>query len=500
MSALWYTGTATESIFPTLQNDIEADVVIVGGGITGLVTALQLSEAGQRVVLLEGYRIGQSNTGNSTGNLYATVAGGLDAISSKWDDDTVRQVVQCRSDAVDFVEQLTKRFNIDCQFNRCPLYLCLTRPDAEREQNLQQEYQVALAAGLSASIVNDIPELPFNWCKALRIENQAQFNPLRFCQGLAQALVRKGVLLFENSRVITADADTNKVTTADGSVTAPFIVHATHTPKGFNLLQAQMQVYREHCVSTTLTSGIYPEGIYWLPQHGKSIRSYHYNNEHHLAVVGEKHKTGHAEPDYDYIDKLQRYTQKHFSATTIDHSWSAQQFVPADLLPYIGKSGNDNVLVATGFAADGLTWGVVAGKILSDVILQRDNTYFALFDARRFTPVKSAKGWLAENAHVAKHLIKDHLTSPVTDSVEDVLPGEGRLVDIEGEKVAVYRSEDNQVCMLSPICPHLKCQVNWNSADRSWDCPCHGSRFNTDGSIIEGPALEPLKVKLPTGA
>lgn len=497
MSAIWNVARLTDQVYPQLRNSLEVDTIIIGAGVTGLTTALKLAEANQRVAVLEAWQVGSGSSGGSTGNLYSTVSQGLASIRAKWDDEVIGEVVALRRQAIDFIEDTTGRFGIKCDFARRPLYFCVSRNDKTFETQLQEEYAASLAADLPAALVSQVPGLPFPVEHGLRLENQAQYNPVKYAQGLAKVITDLGGLIFEDSRVCEVDADAGAVMTEHGEIRARHIVYATHTPKGVNLLQAEMQPYREYGVSAKPPQEG-PQGIFWVLDHAMSIRSYSHDNEQFLVLVGAKHKTGHEQPDHNGYTRLRDYAQSHFSANNTCHQWSAQQYKSADLLPYIGRSGHNNVYVATGFAADGLTWGTVAGAIISEQILGRTARGAELFNPRRFTPMKSAKNWARENAAVTKQLVEDYLTKDQLRSLEPVAPGEGKIVSLNGESLAVYRSLETKLSVLSPICPHMKCKVHWNGADSTWDCPCHGSRFATDGSVIEGPSFEPLATrKLP---
>jgi len=253
-------------------------------------------------------------------------------------------------------------------------------------------------------------------------------------------------------------------------------------------------VFREYGIAARLGSGGPPAASVWMK--GPSTRSIRtYQDAHgtrYLVVVGEKHKTGEGERGVDYAERLRSFASEHFDLEAFTHQWSAQQYSSADGLPYIGASGHDNVFMATGMGADGLTWGVVASEVITDLVQGRESPLADLLKPRRFTPVKSAKGWLAENKTTTRHLL-ERLHPHTADAALDQLPaGTGRLMDVDGEPRAVYRDDDGAVTVLSPVCPHLKCHVHWNQGERTWDCPCHGSRFDTTGSVIEGPALEGL--------
>lgn len=220
------------------------------------------------------------------------------------------------------------------------------------------------------------------------------------------------------------------------------------------------------------------------------------NGTNYLIVIGEEHKVGQQDNKEDYFRKVEDFTRAHFNGTTIEYRWSAQNYRPADGLPFIGRSvGSDHVYIATGFATNGLLYGPLAAAIITDEILGRTNPWEHTYTSKRFTPAKSAKGFVTENVNVAKQYIKDYLTHRHVMKLREVTPDEGGLVDVKGEKLAVYHDVNGQRIAVSPTCTHLGCIVHWNRMEKSWDCPCHGSRFSSDGEVIEGPAIAPLERK-----
>lgn len=493
MDSIWFAGGDHWGRFSALEGRIDVDTVIVGGGITGISTALRLSEAGQRVAVLEAARIGASNTGCSTGNLYGTVSAGLAQVRGKWGDDVTRDVAAMRMQAVDWVQETAARLGIDCGFARRPLFAGVAGDDPGQLETLEEEFAALQVAGLDPQWTDAMPGVPISLRRALHLERQAQFDPYCYTRALANALASRGVQLYEDSAVVDVDASDGRVTTAGGEAGARHIVFATHTPIGFNLVQAEMEVLREYGISATLASGAPPEGIFWIKDQGRSLRHHDVDGRRHLVVVGEKHKTGEPEPGVDYHARLRATVSSHFDVAAFEHAWSAQQFKSADALPYIGRSAHDNVLVATGFGADGLTWGTVAARLVAGLIQGKEEEATELLSPRRFTPAKSGKVWFAENATVVKHLIGDRLSGGDVARLGDVGAGEGRIVEFDGRKFAAYRSPSGDLSVVSPVCTHLGCHVAWNPEATSWDCPCHGSRFDTDGGVIEGPALRPLE-------
>ena len=493
MATVWNAATAQEQGYTALKEKTEADIAVIGGGITGLTVAQQLAEAGMRVVVLESHQIGRGNSGNSTGNLYSTLAKGLHKVRDKWGDQATRDVVRSREEAIDLIESLVDRFNIDCQFNRRPLYRVLTSEEPDLVKAMDKERDALRSAGLQVHEVES-QLYSFEVIRGLKLEGQAQFNPLRYTQGLARAASKSGAVIHEHSPVTKVDHGNGLVQTDSAEVHARHIVHATHTPKGINVLQTGMTSSREYGVSARISAPISPEGIVWLLDPFHSLRGYQVNGNNYVIAVGESHKVGEGKLGSSYFDRLKSYLANHFEVQGFEHQWSAQQFSSADGLPYIGRMhGAENAYVATGLAADGLIWGTLAGKIISDLVQDKTNPWSKRFDASRFTPVKSLKGLAEENATVTKHLVKDYLSPHQISKLEAVGSGQGQVVSLDGEKLAVYRDNSDRLSVVSAVCPHMKCIVHWNAAETTWDCPCHGSRFETDGTVIEGPALHPLQ-------
>lgn len=483
-------------VFPALDSDLDVDVAIVGAGITGITAAALLAQSGLRIVVLEAARVGLGTTGHSTGNLYAPVDSYLHKLASKWGDDKMLQVVESRRAAVDLIEKNTRDHALDCQFSRQPWVLYSMDASSDSDKLIEREYQAALKAGLDARVTNDLP-LPYPIDRALVVSHQAQFHPLKYVRQLAAAIRSEQYRICEQTAVVDYDDKAGILKTAQHTVRARQIVLATHTPKGANAVQTELGPYREYAVAAPLAGQSLAGGIFWSVGAEKhSTRLVEQDGKRYVLIIGEMHKTGQNDDPAAYR-KLEALLQARFQIDAAEFHWSAQQYRPADGLPYIGHAiGAPHLWVATGFAADGLTYGTLAATIIADAIAGKDNPYSELYSPRRFTPLKSASTFFKENLNVASHYMKDYLKSADATQLSDVARGEGRLVDIAGDKLAVYRDEAYQLHVLSPICTHLKCVVHFNQAERSWDCPCHGSRFAIDGTVLEGPALTPLQRRI----
>ena len=488
----------TEAVtFSQLQNDLTVDVAIVVGGITGITAAYLLSRAGKRVALLEAWDIARGSTGLYTGNLYAPVGEHLYKIEQSFNEETMRTVASSRSAAVDFIESIVHEFNIDCHFQRVPWYLFSNSVD---DTTVEKEREAARKCNLPVSDMVDAG-FPFPARTVLRVDNQAQFNPLSYTQTLASRIQNQDCQIFERTKVTKIENGSPCIVHTDmGKVTAQQVIMATHTPKGVYGVHTAMGPYREYALAVRLKpEANYPGGgIYWeqLAVEHYSMRPYSDETGHYLLILGEPHKVGQQEHTGEHFQKLEQALSARFPIDSIEYTWSAQNYKPSDKLPFIGPDGaNSNVYIATGFAADGLTYGTLSAMIISDQILGIDNPWSKTYDANRFTLVASAAEFIKENVNVAYEFVKDYISGNDEVHFADIQAGDGKVVEFDSEKVAAYRDETNQLHLVSAICPHMKCVVHFNAAYRTWDCPCHGSRFTIDGEVIEGPAIHALTKK-----
>ncbi|RNI24519.1 FAD-dependent oxidoreductase [Rufibacter latericius] len=480
---------AEEYHYPTLQGNLVADVVVIGGGITGITTAHLLAAAGKRVVVLEAHKVAESTTGYSTGNLYAPVGEYLHLLKKKYDQETVNTLTTSRIAAINLIESLVKRFSIDCHFKRVPWYLLTEH--TEEDSFIRKEYETALAAGLPAHLDN-APPLPFPVSSALRIDHQAQLNPMAYVKELAAYTAGINCLIFENSSVLEVEeGKTNVVHTQHGKVRAKQVIHATHTPKGIWFLHTLLGPYREYALAVSLNSP-YPEGTFWEyhGMHHHSMRPYtNDRGEHFLLILGESHKVGHKEDNEENFRKLEEFVRQRFDVKDVEYRWAAQQYKPADSLPYIGRkhSGSD-IYVATGFEADGLTYGTLAAMILSDLILERENPWAEMYSPTRHQPMKASAKFVKENVDVMMQYLKDLPYRSQVEELADINAGEGKNIELDGKNYGAYRDDAGKLHVVSAVCTHMACLVHFNKAEKSWDCPCHGSRFDVDGHVLEGPA------------
>lgn len=480
--------------YSQIDRDLSVDVTIIGGGITGITTAQFLKDKGLNVAVLEGRKIGQGTTGQSTGNLYVLTEYHLTDLHSKYDIDVLQKVINARGEAINHIRQNVANYNLDCEFKSQPMYVFQT----EETMDMDKELQLASDLGLGARELKD-PDFLFKYQKGLMLPDQAQFNPLAYTQQLAAHIADDNCQIFENSCVVAIDEDGNllKIKTVTHTVSSKYVVHATHTPKGLQVqYHTALGPYREYGIGVKLTDNKYPEGIFWgnFKNRKYSIRTFGAPDNPYLICVGSMHKVGQAEDNRNNIQELKEFVQQHFNVEQITHEWGGQNYKAADMLPYIGQmSSGSHEYIATGFSTDGLVYGTLAAKLISDHILNLPNPFADTFKAHRHQPFKAAKNFTKENINVVGKLVGDYFKKGASEDIDNLQPDQGKLLQLEEGKYAVYKTVKGNTVILSPICPHMGCTVHWNKAEKSWDCPCHGSRFDTYGNVIEGPAFHGLK-------
>jgi glycine/D-amino acid oxidase-like deaminating enzyme/nitrite reductase/ring-hydroxylating ferredoxin subunit len=492
-SSLWKGKAAKTACLPTLQTDLNVDVAIVGAGITGLTAAMLLVQAGKRVAVLDAHKAGDASTGNSTGNLYATVDLGLHTLEERHGLETMRRVVESRSAAIDLIEATVGRLNLDCGFQRVPWHLIGV--DAAHVGDIEKEALAAMRARLHADLRDDAP-LPIDAAlKTLRVEDQAQFQPLAYVRQLAQRIGGEDCLIFENTRVTAIDDAPAVVHTEHAKVSCQHIVIATHTPVGIHLVQSQLEVVREYGIAAPLHDSIPEPGVYWcIGRERHSVRTFTEHGRTYLVVVGSAHKLGEKEVGAERFQQLELFARDHFPIGPVEYRWSAQRYRAKDKLPYIGRNVDaEHTYIATGFSGDGLTYGTLAGMMLADEILGRGTPWRDLYAVERLAGDKRPEGFEKESSGPASPDQAVALGAGELAQLADLPPCQSRKIEVDGKPVAVYRSQDGRLQAVAGKCSHMGCDIRWNGAETSWDCNCHGSRFAPDGRVLEGPALAPLQ-------
>jgi len=491
--SLWV-GTTEAKRFHELHGDIEADVVVVGAGIAGLTAAALLKAQGRRVVVVEAGRVAAGATGYTTAKL--TVLHGLvfDDLARSFGDDGAASYANANLVGMATVADLAVRHGIDCELERRPAYTYTTDP--AMVDKIGAEVTAARRIGLVAELTTET-DLPYPVEAAIRIEDQAQFHPRKYCLGLAGAIDGGGSSVFEGTRALSVDesADACTVETDHGAIAAGFVVQATHLPfsdtGGFF---ARTHPVRSYAMCARL-DGPVPQGMYLsVDAPSRSVRSARMDGQEVVILGGESHKVGQDPDTRERYAALEEWARANFAVRSVAYRWSAQDHVSADHVPFVGpvSPGAERVLVATGFKKWGMSNGSAAGVLLADRIAGRENPFAGFFDTRRLNPGQSVKDLVKENANVVRRFVGDRLRTE-TRSVADLAPGQAAVV-VEGtQRVAAYRDPDGALHAVSPVCTHLGCTVTWNTAETTWDCPCHGSRFTCDGAVVECPAVTDLE-------
>jgi glycine/D-amino acid oxidase-like deaminating enzyme/nitrite reductase/ring-hydroxylating ferredoxin subunit len=470
---------------------LRADVAVVGAGITGLTTALLLQRAGRSVVVLEAERAGAGTTGATSAHVTSVLDVPYRDLLARLGEERASLVVAGCRRALDFVRSLA-RDRVSCAFEDCAGYR-YTESVAERAA-LEQELEAARALGVAASLCDVVP-LPFPVEAAVEFPDQGAFDPMAYLDGLAALFAQAGGRLCEGARVTAFEEskDGVRLETAIGTLTADSAVLATHTPPGINLVHAELTPCRSYLIAFRARTAL-RGGLFW-----DTAEPYHYlravrrNGDDLVLVGGGDHKAGREAAALDRYRQLEQFARERFGAIEVVARWSSQLYEPADGLPYVGRSPlGERLYVGTGYAGAGLVLGTLAAQLVAELVLGHPESKLAeLLRASRVPSPRAAGHAAVGNLDVALHLVGDRLQRGL-DTLAALGPGEGALVSVGGERLAVRRDAAGALHALASTCTHMGCVVHWNEAERTWDCPCHGGRYAADGRVICGPPLEPL--------
>ncbi|MFG2353424.1 FAD-dependent oxidoreductase [Streptomyces sp. NPDC048521] len=492
----YWLRTAPGPSHPALAGELDVDVAVVGAGMAGLSTAHELARAGLRVAVLEAGRVAAGVTGYTTAKLTAQHTLVYDRLRRTRGPEGARLYARSQSEAIEHAAALVAELGIECEWETRDAYTYVR--DQQRAQEVRAEAEAAREAGLPAAFTTETG-LPFPVAGAVRVTGQAQFHPIKYLRALTADLIARGGQVYEETRVVgLAEGEPCRLTTEAGAtVTARDVVIATHYPVFDRaLLFARLSPRRELVVAGVLRDGPDPEGMYITPEENtRSVRTAPYgaDGQRLLVVTGEHFTPGTGDPGAGF-DRLAAWAEEHFPGVALDHAWATQDNESTDTVPLVGRfhPGARHTYVATGFGGWGLSGGIMAGLLLTALITGRDCPWHELYDPRRLkSVVREAPSLLKTQAEVARHFVGDRL-KPAT-SVDDLAPGDGALVRAGGERIAVHRDDAGALHAVSARCTHLGCLVSFNRAERAWECPCHGSRFDVDGKVIQGPAVKPLE-------
>ncbi|MFJ7932923.1 FAD-dependent oxidoreductase [Sporosarcina sp. NPDC096371] len=481
--------------FPSLKEDVEVDVVIVGAGISGITSAYLLINEGLKVAIIEAGKVLNGTTGHTTAKITAQHDLIYDEFIHNIGRSNARLYYEANMEALKFIKETVEQHNIDCEFSMQDAYIYATTEKFARK--IDKEAEAYKKIGIEGELVDRIP-FDIAIQNALVMKNQAQFHPTKYLTHLIQLIVEKGGLIFENTTAVNIETGEQPVVlTRDGArVTGKHVLACSHFPfyEGLGLYSTRMYADRSYALAVK-TKKKYPGGIYIsADEPTRSLRSVTINGEEVVLIVGENHKTGQGIDTMEHYKALEAFGEEVFGLDDIIYRWSAQDLTTLDKLPYIGEltSGQPNILIATGYRKWGMTNGTAAALLFRDMIVGNQNAFQKLFTPSRFYAHPSLKNFLVENANVVGQLIKGKLDSPKT-TPEDLSNGEGAVITLDGHRKGAYKDDKGELHIVDTTCTHIGCEVEWNSGDRTWDCPCHGSRFAYTGEVIEGPAEKPLQ-------
>jgi glycine/D-amino acid oxidase-like deaminating enzyme/nitrite reductase/ring-hydroxylating ferredoxin subunit len=491
----WIDSSPLQS-FPQLAEDIEVDYAIVGAGITGITLAYFLAEEGHRVALLEANKISHGTTGHTTAKV--TVQHDLiyHELIENFGVDQARLYYEANNEALQFIQRTAAELHIECEWMEEDAYLYAQT--SESAKRLQQEYEAYQKLGIPGELLNEIP-IPIEVQSALKLSGQAQFHPVKYTKGLIERFVKAGGLVYENTRIDAKveQGDYPKISTMDGKqITCRHVIACSHFPfyDGNGFYYTRIHAERSYIIAVKPSTN-YPGGMYLSADDPKrSLRSVTINGEQMVLIGGDSHKTGQGEHTNEHYLNLEQFGVQTFGIQAIPYRWSTQDYVTLDKTPYVGQisASHSNVWVATGFRKWGMTNSAAAALLLKDLLSKKENPYTELYTPSRFKADPSIKNFIVENFDVAKHLIGGKLES-VNNEVEMLEMDEGAVVNINGKRAGAYRDSKGNLHLVDTTCTHMGCELEWNDGERSWDCPCHGSRFDVEGEVIEGPAVHPLK-------
>jgi glycine/D-amino acid oxidase-like deaminating enzyme/nitrite reductase/ring-hydroxylating ferredoxin subunit len=491
--SLWFDTDAPPTGYPTLEGERRVDVAVVGAGITGMTAALLLARAGRSVAVLDQHAIAGGTTGHSTakitsqhGLIYASLGRGTAGAYGAAMESAKERIAELAGEG------------IDCGFRRRAAYVYGT--DESHRGKLEREAEAASQAGLPATFIETAP-LPFVTHGAVRFDDQAEFDPRAYVAGLARVLVDAGGEVFERTRARQVhEGSPCRVETERGTLLADDVVVATLMPfldRGGFFARAHG---RRSYIITARIADVPPEGMFISAgSPTRSLRAHPFGGSELLLVGGEGHHVGSTAAQPERYDKLIEFARRHWNVRSIEHAFSSQDFSSDDHVPYAGRLHlrSKHLYVATGLNKWGITAGTAAAAVISDAVLGRENEWSGLFSSTRFRPLQEAPRFVLENTRVGFRFFAERVKQRGTRPIADLAPGEGAIVSAGGEKVAGFRDADGALHAVSSRCTHLGCQVVWNAAESTWDCPCHASRFDVDGSVLNGPAVKPLERRDP---
>jgi glycine/D-amino acid oxidase-like deaminating enzyme/nitrite reductase/ring-hydroxylating ferredoxin subunit len=495
----YWIDSAPIKSFPPLRTDLEVDVLVVGAGITGITVAYLLKKAGRRVALIDRERVASIDTGHTTAHLTFVTDDSLQTLAKNIGRDHAQAVWDAGACAVGEIERIVREENIECEFSRVPGFLHISVFGAGNENDraeLKEEAAIANELGFDAVFMDTVPHFAV---PGVRFANQAKFHPRKYLKRLVEAISGDGSSVFEQSAAGEFDSEKRRAKVNGHWISFDRVVIATNNPlvglasmTSATFFQTKLSLYSSYVLGARIPRGSLPIALFWDTADPYDYLRVDRHLDFDYAVFGgEDYKTGQVIDTDKCYAHLVTKLKKISLAAEIDHHWSGQVIETNDGLPYIGQNA-EGQFIATGYGGNGITFATIAAMMARDWMTGAKNPWCDLFDVDRKLIKHGAWDYLRENADYPYYMIKDRLARAEADSVRELKPRDGMIVKSRGGKVAAYRDAKGEVHKVSAVCTHMGCLVRWNSAEETWDCPCHGSRFKPSGEVIAGPAEEPL--------
>ena len=496
MKSLWIETTKDEIILNPLEKEKETEICIIGGGLFGLTTAYYLTQQGKKVIVLEKGEIGEKVSGNTTGKITSQHGLFYEHLISDYGKEYAKKYLEANEEAIENIKEIVKKEQIECEFNTQNAYAYTTQEDEVIE--IQKEVEAVKELGKEAEFVTQT-ELPFKIKGAIKFKNQAQFHVRKYMIGLCKAILKQNeIYAYTTVTDVVKEGNEYNIYTDRGNVKAKYVVIATHYPiinmPGFYFTKMYQSTSYLIAIETDkkLPQGMYisaKEPIY-------SFRTATYNGKQILLIGGSEHKTGKAIEDNSNYEELEKKAKELYPDCKILFKWNTRDCISLDKIPYIGEYSNimKNMYVGTGFKKWGMTLSNIAGKIVSDKIMGKENKYETIFNSTRVKPIKNR--WEVKN--MVEETVKSIVLNKFKIEPEDLKQIEndnGAIIEINGENIGIYKDPQGKIYAVKPNCTHLGCLLTWNNLDKTWDCPCHGSRFDYMGRNIYEPAIKDLEIK-----
>ena len=496
MKSLWIETTQNEIKLNSLEKSEETEVCIIGGGLFGLTTAYYLTQLGKKVIVLEKGDIGEKVSGNTTGKITSQHGLFYDHLIKDYGEEYARKYLEANEQGIKNIKEIIEKEQIECDFSERKAYVYAEKEDEVIE--IEKEVDAVRKIGKDAKLVTNTG-LPFEVKSAIEFEGQAQFHPRKYMLGLAKSILKENKIYnFTTVTDVKKEGDKFIVYTDKGDIISKYVVLATHYPivnaPGFYF--TKMYQSTSYIIAIETNSKL-PQGIYISAKEPVySFRTAQYNGKEILLIGGSEHRTGEPIPDNSKYEDLEKKAKEMYPDCKVLFRWNTRDCISLDKIPYIGEFSNlmKNMYVGTGFKKWGLAFSNIAANIVSDKIMEEQNKYEAIFDSTRFNAFK--------NRWEVKNMVKESVESIALNkfkieshSIDEIENDNGGIIKINGANVGIYKDKDGKIYAINPVCSHLGCLLSWNNLDKTWDCPCHGSRFDYTGRNLYEPAIKDLATK-----